>query len=170
MVEIWKDVQGYEGLYQVSSFGRVKRILKTKPNRILTPSCDKDGYKRLSLCKENKARTFSVHRLVAVSFIPNPNNYPVINHKDENKGNNNADNLEWCTVQYNTRYKDVHIRKSRYLCKPILQFSLNGAFIRKWESQVEIEKVFKKSHRNISACCNGHKGRRTAYGYIWKFA
>lgn len=113
MNEQWKDIPGYEGLYQVSSHGSVKRLQaivsngnKTMnwPGRILKPDMDSDGYNHVVLCKNNKTKRFFVHRLVADLFIPNPNNYPVINHKDENKLNNHVENLEWCTVSYNTQY------------------------------------------------------------------
>ncbi len=114
--EVWKDIIGYEGVYQVSSFGRVRsvdRIVKGRhgsPKRIkgivLTQEKMNDGYMRVSLSKGGKIKRFPVHRLVASAFIKNPNNFPVINHKDETKDNNHASNLEWCTQSYNVRYGD----------------------------------------------------------------
>lgn len=109
MEEKWKDIEGYEGLYQVSNLGRVKRILFvnniiTKPtNKIL--SCNKIdnlGYPQVALCKNGHRKYLRIHRIVAKSFIPNPNNYPCVNHIDGNKRNNCISNLEWCNHSYNT--------------------------------------------------------------------
>ena len=113
--EVWKDISNYEGCYQVSNYGRiksVKRIVKsprgvrTVNERILKLSIDKYGYKTLVLHKEGHKndKHFTVHRIVALHFVNNPNNYPCVNHKDENKINNFYENLEWCTVDYNNKY------------------------------------------------------------------
>lgn len=112
--EIWKDIEGYEGLYQVSNMGNIKRVehedyrcrqgYRVFKERILKPYISTKGYKRVNLSKNNKKKEVPVHRLVAMAFIENPNNYPQINHKDENKFNNNVDNLEWCTCKYNNNY------------------------------------------------------------------
>ena len=119
--EIWRPVVGYEGLYEVSSYGRVRsldrydgrnRFLK---GRILTLHTDKDGYLSAYLCSNSKVKGFLVHRLVAQAFIPNPDNLPIINHKDENPSNDNVDNLEWCTAKYNSNYgtRNDRIRATR---------------------------------------------------------
>lgn len=103
--EIWKDIIGYEGLYQVSNLGRVKSLPKFfQGERILKSRLDKYGYPYLGLVKDKIKKSYKVHRLVAAAFIKNPLNYPSINHKDENKENNNSINLEWCTVDYNNKY------------------------------------------------------------------
>lgn len=109
MKEEWKDIKGYEGLYKISNLGRVKSLPKHagrsyRKERILKNSIDKDGYIKVTLCKNNKTSFLSIHRLLAIAFIPNPNNFPQINHKDENKQNNNLNNLEWCTCKYNINY------------------------------------------------------------------
>lgn len=104
--EIWKDVKGYEGLYKVSNKGRVKSYSRYEEGRILKQNLNVGGYYVVGLTKDRKNVPKTVHRLVAEAFIPNPNNYPVINHKDEVKTNNNVDNLEWCTVLYNNTYGD----------------------------------------------------------------
>lgn len=99
--EIWKPVVEYEGLYEVSNLGNVYSY---KSDRNLKQSKDSNGYIRISLYKDGKATGTLVHRLVAEAFIPNPNNYPIINHKDENPSNNDVENLEWCTYEYNNNY------------------------------------------------------------------
>lgn len=107
LLEEWKDIPGYEGLYQISNFGRVKSLFDNNGKRrdhILSGGNDADGYRLVLLYKDKKRRTKKVHRLVAEAFIPNPNNYPQVNHKDENKSNNNVCNLEWCDCKYNINY------------------------------------------------------------------
>lgn len=122
MEEIWKDIKGYEGYYQVSNLGRVKSVArviqrKSKPytvkEKILKARPDKDGYRYLVLCVNCKTKTTSIHRLVAQTFIPNPDNLPCINHKDENPANNNVENLEWCTYSYNNTYNDLAHRRMK---------------------------------------------------------
>ena len=109
----WKDVPGYEGLYQVSNFGEVRSLFYRgkKLVQILKAAADKKGYLHVGLWKDGKVRTKQVHRLVALAFIPNPNNLSVVNHIDWNKQNNRVDNLEWCTVRYNSMHRpnnDMH--------------------------------------------------------------
>ena len=120
--EIWREIRGYGGMYQVSSHGRVRsldRVVERKgrgtlfiKGRILTQSDDTHGYMKVNLTKHDKKRTFKVHRLVAIHFLDNPNNLPCVNHKDENKLNNNVDNLEWCTKAYNNSYGTKAKRQS----------------------------------------------------------
>ena len=104
MNEEWRDIKGYEGLYQVSNLGRVRSFYNNK-GKILKGTPDKDGYLRVALYK-NGPKKYGIHQLVAKMFIPNPNNLPAINHKDENKQNNTTENLEWCTIAYNNSYGD----------------------------------------------------------------
>lgn len=99
--EVWMDVVGFEGLYKVSNIGRVR---SSRRGTIMIPHPLKDGYLRIRLRKEGKDFSFLVHRLVAMAFIPNPNNYDTINHKDFNTQNNCVENLEWCTQKYNNKY------------------------------------------------------------------
>lgn len=108
-IEKWKDIKGYEGLYQISNLGNVKSLKKkagksTRSERLIKTHFDKDGYVYATLCKNNKTHLATIHRLIAEAFIPNPNNLPQINHKDEDKTNNSIDNLEWCTCKYNINY------------------------------------------------------------------
>ncbi len=106
--EIWKDVIGYENLYQISSLGRVKSLGNGGSNnskeRIMKLKLGSRGYYEVSLCKEGKHKSFTIHRLVAQAFLDNPNNYPCVNHKNEVKTDNRVDNLEWCTQAYNNIY------------------------------------------------------------------
>lgn len=162
MNEIWKDVKGYENLYQVSNLGRVKSLFywsniynKYFPReKILKNNVLKYGYLNVRL----KGVTKSVHRLVAETFIPNPNNLPEVNHKDENPSNCRVDNLEWCTHKYNVQYSKN---------KPVLQYDLQGNFIKKWSSVVNASKETKINRGNINSCVNGF--RKTAGKYKWKF-
>lgn len=139
--EIWKDIEGYENLYRISNIGRVQRVTS---GRILRSYDVHLGYLQVHLCKDGKVKNMFVHRLVAMAFIPNPDNLPVVNHKDRNPSNNKVDNLEWCTQEYNSKYADAQIRKGISRRKPIIQLSLNGEFIREWESATIASKALGK--------------------------
>ena len=162
MDEIWKDKKDYEGHYQVSNWGRVKSI-KFGKERILKQSKDKKtGYLHVVLCKENILKSYLVHRLVAEVFIDNPNNYKEVNHKDENKTNNVVSNLEWCDRKYNINYGTINER----LSKPVLQYDLEGNFIKEWKSTMECGRNgYDQSH--VADCCRGE--RKTHRGFIWKY-
>lgn len=141
--------------------------------KTLKPSFSGDGrnYLAVHLSKHNTATTFSVHRLVAKAFIPNPKGLPEVNHKDENPPNNRADNLEWCTRLYNTNYgthnEKLRRTKSNKYGKPIVQFDLDGNFIKEYETLMEAERETGFHNGNISHCCRGDCSY--AYGYVWKF-
>ena len=154
-----KDVVGYESLYAVTSCGRVWSY---KRQKFLKPSADKDGYFQVSLHKNGKRKTYKVHRLVAEAYIPNTNNLPQINHKDECKTNNCLQNLEWCNAKYNNNYGTHNERSANSRKIPILQYDLNGNFIREWSSAADVGREVKS---NICHCLNGD--RKTAYGYKW---
>ena len=102
-MEEWRDIQGYEGLYMVSNLGRVKSLNyhRTGKERIMKPSDNGHGYLFVVLCKDGKDKNCRINRLVAQAFLPNPDNLPEVNHKDENKYNNCVENLEWCDRSYN---------------------------------------------------------------------
>ena len=122
-MEEWKSIPGYEGLYEVSSYGRVKSleisyikkngIMDHKPEMILSPKNNGTGYFTVCLYKNKTHKYYLIHRLVALTFISNPDNLPCVNHKDEDKTNNRVDNLEWCTEKYNSNYKGVLKRRSQ---------------------------------------------------------
>lgn len=168
--EYWKPVVGYEGLYMVSNWGRVKSI-KFGKERILKQWTNKDGYLQVSLFKNNKRKNFRVHRLVAEAFIPNLDNLPQVNHRDENPLNNNVDNLEWCSAKYNcnfgTRIERIITKTTNgKLSKTVLQYTLDGQFVREWESTNECGRNgFNQG--NIADCCKGK--RKTHKGFIWKY-
>lgn len=121
MIEEWRTIKGYEGLYEVSSYGRVRsldRYVKTcyeayrlQKGKILSPAKDRYGYLKVVLNFNRKCKTINVHRLVSDAFIPNPDNLPMVNHKDEDKSNNRVDNLEWCDSKYNNNYGSKNIRR-----------------------------------------------------------
>lgn len=116
-MEVWKDIKGYEGLYQISNFGRVKSLPRMMKNRkceeiIKTPSVLPKGYLKVSLCRNGKTKYCFIHRLVAEAFIPNPDNLPCVNHKDCNTSNNNVHNLEWVTYKENNSYKNHHLKRN----------------------------------------------------------
>ena len=162
--EIWRDVKGYEGLYQVSSEGRVKSLKRKgrRKERILKHQIDRNGYLRLNLCAGGKSRLFFVHRLVCQAFHENPDNNPCVNHIDENKTNNAASNLEWCTYEENINHGTRNERAS----KPVGQYSLEGKLIKLWPSLTEVKRQTGFSQGNISEAANGN--RKQAYGFIWK--
>lgn len=162
--EIWKPVVGYENLYAVSNLGRVKSLFRYK--KILKPIVGVQGYLYINLYKEKRHSLKRVHQLVAQAFIPNPNNYPFVNHKDENVINNNVNNLEWCTAKYNCNYGTRIKRIAKKNNKPILQFDLDNNFIKEYESITQASKELNNSLDNISSCC---LGRRTTRGYIFRF-
>lgn len=153
-IEEFRDVPGYEGMYEVSNFGRVRRN-----GKILKPF-NNYGYLRVDLFKNGIVRKFLIHRLVAQAFIPNPKNLPQVNHKDEDKTNNCVENLEWCDAKYNINYSKA---------KPVLQFDREGNFIKEWPSALKVEEELGIYHSNISNCCLGRYGLKTTGGFIWKY-
>ena len=129
MNEEWRPVPGYEGIYEVSDLGNVR----SKRYGTLKPIPLPNGYLRVHLCNKGSKRIKTVHRIVALAFLPNPNNYPCINHKDENRANNNVDNLEWCTYKHNNDYGTRRAKVLEYW-KPkmrrVAQWDMNGNLIK----------------------------------------
>ena len=166
MNEEWRDIEGYEGLYQISNLGRV-RSLNCRGHKgcigILTPRLDGKGYEMVALYKEGKARNIKVHRLVAQAFIPNPNNYPQVNHKDENKTNNDVKNLEWCTNEYNHNYGTRNERVGKSLSKKVICITTGEIF----NSMREACRKYNISVGSMTECCQGK--RKTVGGYKWEY-
>ena len=160
MEEIWKDIKGYEGLYQVSNLGRVK-----SKRTILKPA--KCEYLKVSLCKKGSQNTYYVHRLVATAFLSNENNYTHVNHKDENKYNNNVDNLEWCDSKYNINYGNAQKKKGKQQIRyNVIQKDLSGNVIKIWKCASEIAKCLNLNKGTIRKSCQ--KGLKN-YGYFWEY-
>ncbi len=178
-MEEWRDIAGYEGLYQVSNHGRIRSLDRYVPHRTFgTKFCQghvmvahktNSGYLAVNLCKDNKYKTYDIHRLVAMAFIPKPEaDKDQINHKDENKENNAAGNLEWCTCSYNNTYGTRMEKQIAKQAKAVQQCDLNGNVIQEFISASEAERTISgKFTGAISHCLNGKT--KTAYGYIWKF-
>lgn len=176
MTEAWRDIKDYENLYQVSNFGNVRsidRVIKQYnysakkdkiyiyKGKILTQGIDRNHYARVVLSKNNKQKHFMVHRLVAEAFIPNSNNLPYINHKDENSLNNVCTNLEWCTQKYNINYgtRTLRMRKTQ------------GKKVKCVETGIVYDSISEANKKNncfhIKDCLKGR--RKTSGGYHWEY-
>lgn len=170
--EHWKDIEGYEGLYQISDLGRVKS-LKYGRETLLNPYRNNKGYLGVSLHKDKIRKTPKVHRLVAQAFLPNPENLLEINHIDEDKTNNRVDNLEWCDRKYNVNYG----KRTEKCSKRVQQFTIDGHLVAEWKSIHDAARNNGFNFSHISECCNGGfwcNGKwinNYVYkGYKWKFA
>lgn len=194
--EIWRDIAGYEGKYQVSNLGNIKNLnyRRTGKERPLKPIVKVDGRLKVDLYKNGKQKEYLVHKLVANAFIPDKTNFKYvdekdklkyidnldnleINHKDEHPKNNNVNNLEWCTRKYNNTYGTRCERAGKMIAKAnknhpnkskkVLQYDLNGNLIKEWPSTREIERQLGFDSSHIAGCCRGE--RKTAYGFIWRY-
>ena len=179
--EIWKDIKNYEGLYQVSNYGRVKSLEKISkingriyPTKILKCHIGTKKYLDVDLCKNGISKRHRIHRLVAECFIPNPENKPQINHEDCDKQNNRVDNLSWNTNSENQKHAFINglNYRERYGASPrakrVNQYDMNGNLIRQWDCIIRIYEECGYSDGYISQCCKGKY--KHAYGYIWKYA
>ena len=164
--EEWKPIPGYEGMYEVSSYGRV-RSYKQQKERILSPGKDGSGYYFVNLCKDGKVKMCTIHRLVAEAFIPNPINFPVVNHKDETRTNNYFENLEWCTQAYNLAYGTRLQRVAEKHSIPVVQFDKNGNFVAEYKSIIEAARRTGIATTHICNCCQHKPGHYSAGGFIW---
>lgn len=168
--EIWKPVIGYEELYQVSNLGNVKSLnyKKTGKEKLLKFTLTHKGYLMASLTKDHKTKKLFVHRLVAKSFIPNPENKPFVNHINEIKTDNKSKNLEWCTHEYNVNYGSRNKRISETMQKRVVQHDLDYKIVHIYKSLSEASLENNIYISEISECCS--KKRKTAGGYIWRYA
>ena len=192
MEEIWKDIKGFEGIYQVSNIGRVKNLerkVKCKNNsyrvikeKILKPNKSKHtGYYMVTLSKNGKQNTYSVHRLVATAFLDNPENKPCVDHINTIRTDNRIENLRWVSYEENY-YNPITLERHKLNCftpmknmygakhnrsKAILQYSIDGEFIREYGSIIEAGKYLNIRPSCISMCCRGYC--KKSGGYIWKY-
>ena len=186
--EIWKAVPGYEGLYEISSLGRIRSVSHPrsgkkwshrKEGRVLLPSYNKaNGYLSVCLCKDGEHHHAYLHRLVAAAFLPNPSNLPFVNHKDENKRNNDAGNLEWCSHLYNIRYGTgmqrrlqsiAESKRGRCYPKRIAQYTRDGQLVATYSSSEEAARALGCNGSNIRTCARQERGVKQSNGYVWRY-
>lgn len=188
MEETWKDVIGYESLYQVSNLGRIKSLsrkfncnkgMRFIKDKILKPQLDYHGYHRIELSKFGKTKKYFIHQLVAMAFIPNPNREKIINHKDGNKINNQPNNIEWCDYSYNEKYS-YRVLGKKTTCpgkgkfaenssqsKPITQYSKSGKIIAHYVSLKSACDYIEGVYSSIAKAAQGT--RNTYRGFVWKY-
>lgn len=165
MIEEWKDIKGYEGLYQVSNLGRVMSF-KTSNPKLLKPTKHYSGYLHIKLSK----KYFSMHRLVALHFLDNPNNYEDVNHIDEDKTNNMVSNLEWCSTKYNVNYGTRTQRQIQTMSIPII--ATKDGIHREFKSTKECAKTLELIPTNITQALkklNKNGTKKTLKGYTFKY-
>lgn len=180
MEEIWKDVAGYEGLYQVSNMGRVKSLARTRNMNLpwggIAPVNERIrkfgkslGYQNITLSKNGVNERIRVHKLVAMTFIPNPRGCTQINHKNGDKHDNRVENLEWVTPSENQRHAiETGLRKDAFRRKKVNHYDRDGNFIRSWNGYVEIRDALGIPCQSVCNCCKGRCP--SANGYIWRLA
>ena len=170
--EIWKDIEGFEGLYQVSNMGRVKSLGNGKSNnskeRILKPGKNSNGYLHVILYKDGIKKDYTVHQLVGNAFLSNPQGYKELNHRDEDKTNNNADNLEWCSRSYNLTYNDRAKKAGKKISKPIFGIDRITGFVVEFPSIMEASRQLGIRQGHITECCQGKY--KSCGGFYWMYA
>ena len=170
--EIWKDIDEYEGIYQVSNLGRIKSLARITiqkhllNEKILVPCDNGNGYLYINLYKNQKPKRLAIHRLVAKAFIENKNNYNVVNHKDSNTYNNQANNLEWCNQSYNLKYEYIHNNRKLPKTTKVEQL-IDNKVINTYISQHEASRQTGIAQSNIFSCLSGKQ--KTAGGYQWRY-
>lgn len=170
--EIWKDIKGYEGLYKISNTGKV---LSLRTGKIRATCVNNSGYEITHLYKDAVDTSCTIHKLVAQAFVPNPNNFPEINHLNENKVDNRAENLEWCSRRYNQVYsgniekwtKAGALGSKAKKSKRVYQFTLEGDFIKEWFSAREAQAELGIKRTGIGKCCLGKY--KQCGGFLWSF-
>lgn len=174
MIEEWKDIEGYEGIYKISNLGRVKSLSRINPQNkyqkeiIMKNRLNSNGYLTIKLMKNGKAKIKTLHRLVASAFIPNEYNLPCVNHIDEDRTNNNVENLEWCSYEYNDNYGNRNKKIAINNGHPIVAICPNGTQ-ELYLSLSEASRILKKD--GVGNICKALKGQlHSAYGRKWRYA
>lgn len=178
--EVWKDVPNYEGIYKASNFGRIKMVKRTlidslgkktnKKEHILKPRTG-NRYYMIALYKNGKREDLLLHRVIAQTFIPNPENKPFVNHKDENCFNNCSDNLMWCTHKENMNWgtRNKRISKHSKSKRKVNQYDMDDNYIKTWDCMTDFFKSKNMPFKTgIIECCKGN--RKSSMGYKWKYA
>lgn len=177
MKEEWRPIEGFEGQYEVSNTGKIRSIDRkvyqqgkfvSYGGTEMKPYHNNRGYQMIALSKGNKKKRLLVHRLVAIAFIPNIDNLPCINHKDENKDNNNVNNLEWCNHKYNCNYGTHMERVAQKQSIGVVMYTLNGERLRVYKSSKEAERETGIPHSGIMRCCKGLQN--SCCGYTWTYS
>lgn len=178
--EEWRDIEGFEGIYQVSNIGRVRSLDHVRVNkqgefhfkgRILALSKN-HGYPVISFTKNGKTKQYFIHRLVASAFIPNPQGENIVNHIDGNKDNNDVSNLEWCDQRENVNHAvrtgllPIKYGKDNKTSRKIIQYTLNDEYVATWYGLGEVVRNVKVTRANVNACLIGKRNK--AGGYKWK--
>lgn len=180
--EVWLPITGYEGLYEISNFGRVKSLISK--GAVMAPQLNSTGYERVFLRKEGIQKSVFVHVLVARAFTPNPDGKPIVDHIDGDKRNNAASNLRWCTQKENLNFELAKKNRTEShraenspwfgktgrkhpSSKAVAQYSASGEFLKSFGGLSEASRETNIDIGNISNCCRG--SRKTAGGYIWRF-
>ena len=161
-MEEWKDITGYEGLYQISNLGRVKTL---RTNKIMRQEKIRSGYLRVMLSNNGNSKRFLVHRLVAQEFITNPSSLPEVNHKDENKLNNTVENLEWCSRSYNVNYGTMQDKINKSRCKKIKCIDTGEIF----NSIREAAKKYNVDDTSLVHHLKNKDRYKTVAGYTWEY-
>lgn len=162
MCELWADIPNYESKYQVSNFGNIRN----SSGKILSQETIKNGYKRVTLTKNGKSKHYMVHRLVAICFLPNPSNFPCVNHKDENPSNNHVSNIEWCTYSHNINYGNRNFNVMKH-AKKVAQMDFCDNILATYISVDFAAKMMKVDSSNIYKCCRNEINY--AYDFKWKY-
>lgn len=164
--ELWVNIDGYDGLYSISNLGRIMSHHWGK-HRLLRQRIHPKGYAQANLSKDGGMKTFRVHRLVAKHFIDNPCGLKEINHKDEDKLNNRADNLEWCTRSYNVNYGTRKDKQRLSMIKPVVQYDKRSQVVARYDSITQASRSTGIPVSRISACCK--KKRHRAGEFVWRY-
>jgi len=167
-MEKWKDIAGYDGLYSVSNYGNVKTHHRDKQGKLMKPKKHKCGYLCIGLTKNGVKKFYTIHRLVAIAFIPKEPNKNIVNHINENKEDNRVDNLEWCNASYNNTYGTRIERVTKKTSKRVIQFSLDGEKIKEYPSISQASRETNISAGNIVSNIKGLYAY--AGGYLWEYA